>query len=114
MRGLLRIESVTSRRVLDNACVHSFDVGKLYPSIDQFRAVEAIRYILTDFFTSFPTPFWGLLIEAICELTLYMSEAQVVSFKTLTLVPLHGRSNIDTSYIVQFLASPQAYRVQHR
>ena len=101
MRGLLRIESVTSRQVLDNACVHSFDVEKLYPSIDPFRAIGAIRYALTDFFTSFPTPFWGLLVEAASDLNLYMFEAQVVSFKSLTLVPLHVRSIIDTSYFVQ-------------
>ena len=79
-------DSITSASpdcVCDSCRVYSFDVEKLYPNIDQAKATASVRLALTAFYTSFPAPRWGLIVESICIFVQLVFESQISCFKPL-------------------------------
>ena len=58
--------------------IDSFDVEKLYPSLDQEKVLQSVRLVLVSFFSRRRVPLWGLLVEIICEFVNIILSSQVI------------------------------------
>ena len=60
--------------------VHTFDVEKLYPSMDQARVRGAVKRTLCTFFSIRALPYWGVLVELLLCLLDAVFEGQIGAF----------------------------------
>ena len=75
------IDLLTSVPPRPNLNIASFDVEKLYPTLDTGLVLLVVRNHLVRFYTCSPVPLWGFLVEFILQLLHLVLKGQIVTFK---------------------------------